>query len=83
MKKILLYITGVSLGASLLSGCNPAAVFKPDSEVFIEEGWRRHPCKDKKPQALYCYNTLGNKACYTSPLPEGDRRLAGYYGAKP
>lgn len=48
---------------------------QPSSEVIVKKGWgKTYPVK-KIP--YYCYNTLGETMCYSSPLPNAQMRLTG------
>lgn len=67
----------------LLSGCNPFIVARPDSEKLVTSGWARHPDAQKQQEPLYCYGTLADKVCYTTPKTGAEKRLSGFYGPKP
>ncbi len=67
----------------LLSGCNPFARFAPDSETLVTRGFARQG-DAPPPYPVYCYQTLGEKMCYSSPLKYAPRdRVVGYYGPPP
>jgi hypothetical protein len=66
-----------------LSGCNPFMFCRPDSERLVTSGWAKQPMEQKEPEAIYCYKTLGERVCYTSPKSTEYKRLSGYYGPKP
>lgn len=80
MNKIYIYLT-IILGT--LSGCNPFMLVRPDSEKLVTTGWAKQPRVQNKAAPLYCYGTIGDKVCYAMPQTGAEKRLTGYYGAKP
>jgi hypothetical protein len=62
----------------LLSACNPFAIGRPNSQKITTAGWADAPTKEAPPP-LYCYKTLGETACYTTPLKESEERFVGSY----
>ena len=67
MKAIFLLILG------LLGACNPFASYRPDSDTIQASLWAKSDLKKREPE-VYCYRTLGECACYSTPQPHLQER---------
>lgn len=51
------------------------------SERIQQRGWAA-PAETYHPETLYCYDTLGHKDCYSSPLSGAEKRIIASYENK-
>ncbi len=64
--KSIYFLTLACVGILLLPGCGGRGVMP--AETVLSEGWRRVSQEDSASEPpLYCYKTLGNVECYSTP----------------
>lgn len=69
--------------AVLLGGCDTARdALHPGEAEIIDRSWMKREIVSR-PEALYCYRTLGREDCYRAPIPGERRRLIEHYGPPP
>ncbi len=66
-----------------LCGCAPVQEALHPGEIAIRERSWLEAELEPRPDALYCYRTIGRQDCYRVPLASERRRLIESYGPPP
>jgi hypothetical protein len=72
----------IAVLCGIMSGCNPFYPLRPDTQHLQSRGWAPNPNVTKSSPPLYCYGTLADRMCYTTPLVGKEDRLEGAYYPK-
>lgn len=67
----------------LAGGCADIQKSLAPGETAIREAAWMEPEITPRPEALYCYRTIGRQDCYRAPQGEERRRLIEHYGPPP
>lgn len=73
---------GLVLMGMMMSGCDNLWFFRPTSEEIVKRGWANNKYR-LEPEQLYCYRTLADPVCYSTPQENAGERIVGYYGNRP
>jgi hypothetical protein len=61
-----------------LSGCNPLAPLRPDSQKILGRSWA-DVTPIPEPEPMQCYKSLGTSTCYREEKPNIESRLVSKY----